>query len=108
MMQTRRDFLTTATALGMAPNLSAENRFDVAVYGATPAGIMAAVSAGRAGKRVVLLEPGRHAGGMTSGGLGATDSGNKAAIGGLAREFHRRIKAFYADSAPAEDTMWDV
>ena len=106
MMQTRRDFLTTATALGMAPNLAADNRFDVAVYGATPAGIMAAVSAGRAGKRVVLLEPGRHAGGMTSGGLGATDSGNKAAIGGLAREFHRRIKAFYAESAPAEDTMW--
>jgi hypothetical protein len=47
------------------------------------------------GKRVLLIEPGKHVGGMTSGGLGATDSGNKSAIGGLARDFYRRIGQHY-------------
>ena len=51
------------------------------------------------GKTVVLIEPGKHLGGLTSGGLGATDIGNKKAIGGLAREFYRRVKRYYADDA---------
>ena len=64
---------------------------DVAVYGGTPAGVTAAIQASRAGKKAVLLSFDRHVGGMTSGGLTATDVGNIEAIGGLAREFYTRI-----------------
>ena len=69
--------------------------YDVCVYGGTSAGVMAAYTAKKAGKSVVLIEPGRHLGGMTSGGLGATDIGNKSAIAGLARDFYRRIGQHY-------------
>src|SRR5262245_56113815 len=73
---------------------------DVCVYGATAGGVAAAVQAARMGKRAVLVDPGSHLGGLTSGGLGATDTGNKQAIGGLAREFYRRVgKAYEKDEA---------
>ena len=70
-------------------------QYDVCVYGGTSAGVMAAVTAKRAGKSVVLIEPGRHLGGMSSGGLGATDIGNKSAITGISRDFYRRIGQHY-------------
>lgn len=70
-------------------------RVDVCVYGGTSAGVIAAYAAKRAGKSVVLIEPGRHLGGMSSGGLGATDIGNKQAITGLSRDFYRRIGKHY-------------
>jgi len=68
---------------------------DVLIYGGSGAGVGAAVQAARMGKRTVILEPGNHLGGMTSGGLGATDIGNKAAIGGISREFYQRIAQHY-------------
>ena len=68
---------------------------DVCVYGGTSAGVIAAYTAKKAGKSVVLIEPGRHLGGMSSGGLGATDIGNKQAITGLSRDFYRRIGKHY-------------
>lgn len=64
---------------------------DVAVYGGTPAGVTAAIQAAREGKKVVLLSFNRHVGGMTSGGLTATDLGRQDSIGGLALEFYNRI-----------------
>ena len=64
---------------------------DVAVYGGTPAGVTAAIQAAREGKKAVLLSFNRHVGGMTSGGLTATDLGRKDSIGGLALEFYNRI-----------------
>ena len=64
---------------------------DVCVYGGTPGGVMAAVQAARMGKKTVLVVFGRHVGGMTSGGLSATDVGNERTIGGLAREFYDRV-----------------
>jgi flavin-dependent dehydrogenase len=64
---------------------------DVAIYGGTPAGVTAAIQAARMGKKVVLLSFNRHVGGMTSGGLTATDIGNKTSVGGLALEFYDRI-----------------
>ena len=70
-------------------------KYDVVVYGGTSAGVIAGVQAARMGKRVVVIEPGVHLGGLTSGGLGMTDSGNKAVIGGLGREFYSRIKKHY-------------
>ncbi len=68
---------------------------DVVVYGGTSAGVAAAVQAARMGKSVVLIEPGRHLGGLSSGGLGWTDTGNKAVIGGIAREFYHRVWRHY-------------
>ncbi|MHB8971778.1 MAG: FAD-dependent oxidoreductase [Pirellulaceae bacterium] len=95
---------------------------DVVIYGGTSAGVAAAIQVQRMGKIAVLIEPGEHLGGLTSGGLGATDIGNKQAIGGLAREFYRRVWQHYQrpeawQFQPAndylserqvagEDTMW--
>ncbi|MBC7568983.1 MAG: FAD-dependent oxidoreductase [Spirosoma sp.] len=76
-------------------SLFAQQQYDVCVYGGTSAGVVAAVTAKRAGKSVVLIEPGQHLGGMSSGGLGATDIGNKSAITGLSRDFYRRIGQHY-------------
>ena len=64
---------------------------DVAVYGATMAGIMAAIEAAQDGLRVLILNPGRHVGGMTTSGLGWTDFGNPSVVGGLAKEFYTRL-----------------
>ena len=68
---------------------------DVLVYGGTSAGVIAAYTAKAYGKRVLLVEPGRHLGGMTSGGLGQTDIGNKFAVTGLALDFYRRVGRHY-------------
>ena len=81
------------------PGLVRAELSDVVVYGGTSAGVIAAVQAGRMGKSVVLIEPSKHLGGMTSGGLGATDTGNQAAIGGVAREFYGRILKHYEDKS---------
>jgi len=64
---------------------------DVCVYGGTPAGVAAAVQVARMGKNVRLFVFRRHVGGMTSGGLTATDLGTRDAIGGLANEFYARV-----------------
>jgi hypothetical protein len=114
--------LTALALLGVRPAPAAEQAYDIVVYGGTSAGISAAVQAARMGRSVVLIEPGRHLGGMTASGLGATDIGNKAAIGGISREFYQRIKKHYADDAswvyekradfkggghsPTEDAAW--
>ncbi len=75
--------------------------YDIVVYGGTPAGVTAAIQAARSGKKVALLSFNRHVGGMTSGGLTATDVGNRAAIGGLAIEFYTRIERI-SDFRPSE------
>ncbi len=61
---------------------------DVCVYGGTCGGVTACVQAARMGKKAVLLEFGRHIGGLTSGGLSHTDGGSKSVCGGIAREFY--------------------
>ncbi|MET3873117.1 FAD-dependent oxidoreductase [Puniceicoccus vermicola] len=68
---------------------------DLCIYGATSAGVVAAIEARRQGLTVVLLAPGDHIGGMTTGGLGFTDFGDKAIIGGISREFYRRLGDHY-------------
>ena len=67
----------------------------VLVWAATAAGVCAAVSAARHGAEVVLVEPGRHVGGMTSGGLGYTDLGDLRAVGGLAARFRQAVADHY-------------
>lgn len=70
---------------------------DIVVYGGTASGAAAAIQAARMDKSVVLIEPSTHIGGLTSGGLGWTDSGNKAVVGGISREFYQRVKKHYDD-----------
>ena len=73
--------------------------YDIVVYGGTSAGVTAAVQAKRMVKSVVIVCPDKHLGGMSSGGLGFTDTGNKAVIGGLAREFYHRVWRHYQEDA---------
>ncbi len=68
---------------------------DVVVYGGNAAGVAAACTAARLGKTTAVAEFGRHIGGLTSGGLGWTDIGNKAAIGGFSRDFYKRLGKHY-------------
>jgi len=72
-----------------------ERQADVLVYAATSGGVCAAVAAAEAGSTVVLLEPGRHVGGMTSGGLGYTDVGDERVLGGMAARFRNAVAAHY-------------
>ena len=74
---------------------SATSTFDVVIYGGTSAGVTAAIQTARMGKRALLIEPSEHLGGLTTGGLSYTDIGNKDAIGGLARQFYRRLGRHY-------------
>ena len=68
---------------------------DVVIYGGTSGAVVAAVRAAMLGASVVVVSPDKHLGGLSSGGLGYTDSGNTRAIGGLAREFYRRVWKHY-------------
>ena len=73
---------------------------DVVIYGGTSAAITAAVQAKKLGKSVVIVSPDKHLGGLSSGGLGFTDTGDKSVIGGLSREFYHRVWMHY-DQADA-------
>jgi len=109
----------TFVFLVLAPRAFAAE-FDVCVYGGTAGGVAAAIQAARMGKSVVLIEPSKHIGGLTSGGLGWTDSGDKAAVGGIAREYYQRVKKHYdkpeswkhgkredyKNYRPGDDAMW--
>ncbi len=64
---------------------------DIIIYGGTPAAIVAGVQAKKMGKNVIVVSPGKHLGGLSSGGLGFTDTGNKEVIGGLSHEFYHGI-----------------
>ncbi len=65
------------------------------VYGGTSGGVTAAVQASRSGKSVVLVSPTTHLGGLTTSGLGWTDLGNPAILGGISREFYHRLYVHY-------------
>ena len=79
-------------------------KYDVVIYGGTSAGVAAALQSSRMGKSVVLIEPTNRIGGLTTGGLGQTDIGNKQAIGGISREFYEKIKKYYDDP---ENWKWE-
>ncbi len=74
---------------------------DIIIYGGTPAAVIAALQAHKLGKSVLVVSPDKHLGGLSSGGLGFTDTGNKSVIGGLAREFYHRIFLHYQ-----KDSSW--
>ena len=81
--------------LMLASGSAATIQSDICIYGGTSAGVIAAVQAAKLGKTVAIIEPGNHVGGLMAGGLGWTDIGNKAAIGGLSREVFRRLGRHY-------------
>lgn len=101
-----------------ADSLAASAGTDLVVYGCTPAGLTAAITAKSRGRSVTLLCRDRHVGGMTTNGLGWADTGNHAAIGGMARRFYREVKAHYeavgfegvatsqSKTEGEEDAMW--
>jgi hypothetical protein len=81
--------------LGIVSSIGRCESYDIVVYGGTSGGVTAAIQASRMGKSVLLIEPTQFLGGLTTGGLGATDIGNKRAIGGLSREFYQRVFTYY-------------
>jgi len=102
-----------------------QETYDIVIYGGTSAGLSAAIQSQRLGKSVLVIEPGSRIGGLTTGGLGQTDIGNKQVIGGIAREFYQNINKHYQDpdhwvwqqrseyqdggqtrTDPNEDAMW--
>jgi len=81
-------------------------QLDVAIYGGTPAGVAAAIEAARLGRKVLLVSCNQYVGGMTSGGLTATDLGKKSTIGGIALEFYTRIGSHVDFSPSAAETLY--
>ncbi len=85
---------------GQVLSLERKITADVIVYGGTSSAVIAAVQAAQMGKTVVMVSPDVHLGGLSSNGLGYTDTGDKTVIGGLARNFYHRLYNHYqTDSA---------
>ncbi len=78
--------------IGQSPNIKT---CDICIYGATSGGVIAAYTAAVQGKKVILIATDEHIGGLSSGGLGYTDIGNKYVVSGLALDFYRRIGQHY-------------
>ena len=93
--QHRRKLLEACDLVEKAIAIWNGDERQVVIYGATPAGISAAVEARKNGLEPLLIEPSGKIGGMTTGGLGQTDSGFKSSFGGIARQFYKDIKAHY-------------
>jgi hypothetical protein len=100
--------LVAAAALSAQTSPNAQPDFDLVVYGATAGGVTTAVRAARMGLKVALLDPGRHIGGMVSGGLSHTDVGKREVIGGDALEFYWRAGSHYGLSQYAQSFAWYV
>ena len=87
--------MTACVAGGTA--VAATHDCDIVIYGSTPAALSAAVQAKRMGRSAVVVSPETRIGGLTTGGLGATDIGNKAAFGGLALQFYKDVATYYGN-----------
>jgi len=101
----KTSFILTALLILLIVQTGAKSRndYDIIIYGGTSAGITAAVESSRMGTSVLIIEPSNRIGGLSAGGLGATDIGNKIAIGGISREFYERIAQKYSK---AEAWKW--
>jgi hypothetical protein len=118
-------YRTLLSLLALPTLLIAADSADVVIYGGTSGGVTAAIQTARMGRTAILIEPTKFLGGLTTGGLGATDIGNKKAIGGLSREFYASVFRYYSDASKwthetretyfakkphgntgSEDTMW--
>jgi hypothetical protein len=106
MLENRLHMLKSFLILALATAPAASQTYDLLVYGGTAGGVITAVSAAREGLRVALLEPGRHLGGMATGGLSRTDFGKKEVIGGMALEFYWRVGVKYDIGRFANEVAW--
>lgn len=89
-----------------AGSLAAQQSYDLVVYGGSAGGVMTAVAGARQGLNVALVNPGRHIGGLVSGGLSGTDTGRREVIGGLALEFYFRAGRFYDLDRHLQELAW--
>jgi len=90
--------LLAILALAAHAEAATQPDYDLCVYGGTSAGVMAAAQMSDMGGTALVVEPGQHLGGLTAGGLGATDIGNAGVIGGLSRQFYDRVARYYAQT----------
>ena len=88
-----------ATILSGCVRDSAPAERDLVIYGSSPAALTAAIEAQRLGRTAVIVCPETRIGGLTTGGLGQTDIGNKSAFGGLALQFYRDVADWYKDDS---------
>ena len=91
-------FLTCLLSQSGLINAAEKPEADLVVYGGTSSGVIAAVQAIKMGKTAIIVCPDKHLGGLSSGGLGFTDTGNKSVIGGLSRDFYHRVWKKYQQS----------
>ena len=89
--------MTVAAAAAALSAFPSEKAYDLVAYGSSPAALTAAIEAQRHGKTAVVVCPETRIGGLTTGGLGQTDIGNKSAFGGLALQFYRDVADWYKD-----------
>src|SRR5690606_27676205 len=93
--------LVSLFVLNFSNNGFGNSDFEICIYGATSSGVIAAYTASKMGKSVVIIASDDHNGGLSSGGLGHTAIGNKQVIGGNSRNFYRRLGKGYR-----EDETW--
>jgi len=95
-MSKKTFIIFTVFAVACLCKIQAETQSaDVIIYGGTSGAVMAGVQTARMGKSVIIVSPDKHLGGLTSGGLGWTDNGHAAGIGGLSLEFYQAVKQHY-------------
>ncbi len=99
----------TAALVGraFAAGTTERRKVDVCIYGGTSGGVIAAVALAKLGRSVLVIEPTRHIGGMTSGGLGWIDFGRASTIGGLTKQYFDDVRAYYA-AAKIPNNGWSV
>ena len=88
-------FITVISFIFLFNNCYSVEQYDLIIYGGSSSGVIAGYTAKKYNLKVLLVSPESHLGGLSSGGLGATDIGNKAAISGVALDFYRRVGKFY-------------
>ena len=97
MKRTYRLLTSLVIYLSTCFALSAQTyKADVVIYGGTSAGIAAAVEVSRSGYTVLVISPDIHIGGLSSNGLGYTDTGDKTVIGGISKEFYKELFAHFS------------
>ena len=95
----KMNLVCSFVAAGIAIATFAAESYDVVIYGSSPAALTAAIEAQNHGKTAVIVCPETRIGGLTTGGLGQTDIGNKSAFGGLALQFYKDVADYYKDAA---------
>ena len=80
IMKYSQNILVAVACLLLFANASHADSFesDVIIYGGTSAAVTAAVQVANSGHSVIVVSPDKHLGGLSSGGLGWTDSGSKS------------------------------